>query len=202
MRLGRREILKALGLGALGVLASSELAAAGDLHQGYLFDVRVLEFNGGAERISSITDRQSFVFRKELKKWVNGLLKAEVENDPVLRGVAIREPFPPAPWIPGVLELGLNVVVDKTDRGFYAAAITSTYKRVKLQNRERLNDKTNPLTSSDFVEVRQVSLPIPFVVEAAQATHPERLAAAIFQRYRVELTLDLKEISHIKSEHE
>jgi hypothetical protein len=202
MRLDRRGILKCLGLGALGVLAPNNHAWCGDVVEGYLSNVKILEFTFSGINVNSLGYRQGPILSSELEKRVTEFLKNETAKDPILSGIIVREPFPAKPWTPGVLELGLKVVVDKVDADIYVAAINSTYKRIELLNRDRPKDNPEPLNSSDFRWTSETSMPTPFLLDRDHATNPVRLAATVFEKYKVQLARDLKRISQIKSIYE
>jgi hypothetical protein len=199
MRRDRREYLGCLALSAFAILVPGTAALAGDVLESYLTDVRVLEFSFSGISDNYLGDRQSQIWTNKFASLVDDFLKSEVARDPILKDVIVRDAFPAKPWIPGVLEFGLKVVVDKVDEATYLAALISTYRRINLRHRDRLNDKITPLTSADFNWTRDTSLPAAFLINAADATDPVRLAEVIFEKFKIQLTRDLRRISHIKS---
>jgi hypothetical protein len=199
MRRDRREFLGCLALSAFATLIPGTAASDGDLLESHLTDVRVLEFSLGQQRVESLSDRQRPSWSNKFESLVYDFLESEVARAPILKDVIVRDGFPAKPWIPGVLELGLKVVVDKVDAATYVAGIVSTYRRINLRNRDRLIDKITPLTSADFSWNTDTSLPTAFLINATDATDPVRLAEVIFEKFKIQLTRDLRRISQIKS---
>jgi hypothetical protein len=192
MSINRRAALSLLLLPA-ALAPFSESRADGDLIEGWLSHVSIIEIGPEMERVSSLDGRQSQIWRHTFIDLFINFTREEVKKYPVLSNVTVREYQPSKPWSAEALRLGISVSVNKLNDTEYVGALFPTYRRIKAIDKKywRPGDDGFDLTF-------ETRYPRGFAISKSDAESPATLALKVFEIYKIQLSDDIRRIADIK----